>query len=412
MMDHKRRRPRVLVLSMYYRPEPNFITGDVVDALAAEADVTVLTALPSYPTGKIYAGFPSMRPLRTREGDVTIWRIPHVIDRSTSPIRRAISYLSFAVVASLLAPFLGRPDVIWVYHTPFTTAVAALPVRWMRRSRLVYTIADLWPESFIASGIMRPGCVFDALYAYSTWIVRQADEIVCSTRGTLERYAREGVPRNRLHYVPVWTDGTTVARSECSVDARNIVYAGNLGPAQSLESLVLAAAQLQREGLDVTVDIYGTGAAETKIKDLARSTGATNVVFHGRVTASEAFAASQRAMAQVVSLRKSQVFERTVPSKLFAAMAAGTPILAGLQGEPLQDALASGGAFAYNTDDPRSLAEAIRRLVRLTAEERAAISRALQQHYENHYAHGKLVGRYRAILLRGHSSTTRTAYGL
>jgi colanic acid biosynthesis glycosyl transferase WcaI len=387
------------VLTHYYRPEPNFITADVAEALSERAYVTVVTTQPSYPTGRVHPGFHGARVTRRVENGVKVWRVPHVIDRSTSPWRRGLSYGSFAMGAAFLAPFLGRADVIWVYHTPFTTALAALPVKRLYGARLVYTSADLWPESFVASNVMGPGRALDALYAYSRWILRFADDIVCSTRGTLERYAEDGVPRERLHYIPVWTEGIPEVATPAGVSSRAIVYTGNIGPAQGLESVVRAATLLLHAGADVHFAFYGTGSEEQALRELAKSLGATNVHFHGRVSASEAFEASARALAQIVSLRDSPSFEKTVPSKLFTAMAAGTPILAGLHGEALATATATGGAIPYDSGDAASLARAVTDLLDRPASERERMGQVLRDHYRFNYGRNALIARYRELLL-------------
>jgi colanic acid biosynthesis glycosyl transferase WcaI len=398
----QRQRPHVLVLTYFYRPEPNFITADVAEALAERADVTVIAPQPNYPDGRVYPGYPAWRPQRRVENGVTVWRVPHLLDRSKSPAQRALSYGSFTAAAALLAPFVSRADLVWVYHTPFTTALAALPVRLVRRSRIVFTSADLWPESFNATGVMRPGRVVDWSFAYSRWVTRLADAIICSTRGTLERYAADGYPRDRLFHVPVWTEGTPTTSDpvDASRATPTIVYAGNLGPAQALECVVEAAALLRRAGVTVEFDVYGTGSSENELRDLATRTGATNVRFHGRVSAAQAFAASRHALAQIVSLRQTPSFDMTVPSKLFTAMAAGSPILAGLRGESLDIAMASGGAVSYESDNPESLVRAIRSLLAMPTEQRQRMSDALQARHRLHYDRRALIGRYRQILLR------------
>src|SRR5436305_1120071 len=98
------RRPRILIITMYYLPEPNFITADVARALTAVGDVTVITAHPNYPYGRFYPGTRFWRPTRSVENGVTVWRLPFVPDHSSSVLRRGFSYLSFALIAGVFAP--------------------------------------------------------------------------------------------------------------------------------------------------------------------------------------------------------------------------------------------------------------------------------------------------------------------
>jgi glycosyltransferase involved in cell wall biosynthesis len=408
----------VLVLSMYYRPEPNFITGDVADALAARGPVTVIAAHPNYPLGHFYEGVRRpWLPQRTTENGVVVWRLPLFPDRSRSKLRRLVSYLSFALLAVLFAPFVGgRPHTVWVYQTPFTTALAALWFKWVHRARLVFTCADLWPESFSATGVVSSGAVMRASFAYSRWINRRADRIVCSTRGTLERFARDGVPRERLCYVPVWVDGSPrgpvpEARPEEAGGEHSIVYAGNLGPAQALETVVHAAAELRRRGAPVRVDFYGSGGSEDELRALAAGLGAGNVHFHGRVEAAAAFAASERAFAQLVSLRASPLFRMTIPSKLPFAFAAGAPVLYGLEGEPAELAAASGGSLAFDSAEPASLVAAVEALLATPPTERAAMRHRLRAFFAEHFSPDALLAEYEKILdpVPAHARARRVA---
>src|SRR5688500_4580045 len=119
------KRPRLLVLSQHYRPEPNFICADVAESLSDLFDVVVVTAHPNYPTGKFYPGTRFWTISRSVENGVTVWRIPMFPDHSLSQFRRGFSYLTFAVLSAVVALIVApRPAAIWVYHGPFTTILA------------------------------------------------------------------------------------------------------------------------------------------------------------------------------------------------------------------------------------------------------------------------------------------------
>ncbi|MBA2686611.1 MAG: glycosyltransferase family 4 protein [Gemmatimonadaceae bacterium] len=393
------RRSKILVLSLHYKPEPNFITADVAEAWAAKGSkVTVITVHPNYPTGKFYPGTNPWRITRTVLNGVTIWRLPYYTDHSLSPVRRALSYVSYAVVAGILAPLIGgRPDTVWAYHGPFMTALPALFFKWIYGSRLIYTCADLWPESFVASNLSLPRPAMRLLYAYSRWINKQADILLCSTRGTAERYEKDGVSADKLQYVPVWVEGISdiqLTESAGTSGIPNIVYAGNLGAAQPVECLVRAASILQKAGVEVIVDIFGSGNRERELREIVERDGVANVHFHGRVSPQRAFEASARATAQVVFLRPSPLFRMSVPSKLSFCFAAGTPLLYGLEGESARIAAETGGAIPFVAEDPASLVAAIRKLLATPPPEREAMRGRLRSYYENNFAREALLDQY------------------
>ncbi len=396
------RRKRFLVLTQYYHPEPNFITADVAEALAREADVTVVTAHPNYPRGEFYPGARYHRIQRSRVNGVTVWRVPMIPDHSLSPLRRALSYISFTVMAAIVSiAVAGRPDTVWVYQTPFTTGLAGLWFKLVLRTRLVFTCADLWPESFAAAGVVRSGLVMRVMAAYNRAINRAADLIICSTRGTMERFRADGVPADRLAVIPVWIGGVgeLAARvGEPPAAPRRIVYAGNLGPAQKLDTLIEAAARLQQAAVPVEFDLYGSGSSEAELKALAERLGATNVRFHGRVALEEAFGASSSALAQIICLQPSALFRMTVPSKLFSAFAAGAPLLYGLEGDAAALAAESRGGIAFEASDPDTLVRAVAHLLELSPEERSGMRRNLRDFFATHFDPDLLEERYRELL--------------
>ena len=396
------KRRRVLVLTQVYHPEPNFITAEVAESLAADSDVTVVTGHPNYPWGRFYPGTRFLAIEKSSMNGVTVWRVPFYPDHSLSAFRRAISCLSFAVSASIVAPFVaGKPDTVWVYHGPFTTGLASLFFKFVYRSRIVFTCADRWPESFGATGMVKSRIVMSIASLYNRTLNRAADLIVCATHGTLRHFREEGIPSENLTMIPVWvaqTEELGASLPEERPEAINIVYTGNLGPAQSLHTVILAAAILQNEGSPVRFDIYGTGASEEKLRALAEQERATNVTFHGLVTVAEAFGASARALAQIIILQPSPLFSGTIPSKLFSAFAAASPILYGLQGESAELTAASGAGIPFASGDPQSLVDAVKTLLAITPANRQEMRLRLRRYFAENFDPAKLKARYASIL--------------
>jgi glycosyltransferase involved in cell wall biosynthesis len=396
-----RGRPSLLVLTQYFHPEPNFITQAVAEALAETHDVTVVAAHPNYPSGHFARGTPFWRPVGTVERGVVVWRVPLFPDHGTSIVRRAVSYLSFAFVASLVAPFVcPRPATVWVYNTPFTTPLAALWFRFVIGARVVFTAADLWPESFAATGVVRDGVILRFAAWYSRAINRVAHDVICVTRGIAARYARDGIPADRLHVVRVWVDGCPDEAIAPAPEgqAPRIIYAGNLGAAQPIETVVRAAALLEAAGKGVAFDIFGTGVDEPRLRALAASLGVRSVVFHGAVPPSQAFAASAAATAQIVTLRPSPLFRMTVPSKLYFCFGAAAPILFALEGEGHDLVAGAGGGIAFEALSAESLRDAIESLLSRDAQERRAMSECLVARYNQEFRKSVLLRRYQELL--------------
>lgn len=401
-------RKGILVISLHYTPEPNFIAPDVARALSADADVTVITAFPNYPFGRFYDGRRHFLPRKTIEDGVTIWRVPMIPDRSKSKLRRLLVYGSFTIAATVVAPFVvDSASAVWVYNTPPTAGLAALWFKAINGARVVFTYADLWPESFIATGVSKPGPIVTFFFVFRKWLNTLADEIIGSTRGTVQRFLEDGVPSPRLHYLPVWVQGIKETSPESRDDPPRIVYAGNMGPAQNLDVVIAAAAELQRRGSAVRFDLYGSGTEDERLKKLAQESGALNVVFHGRVDPDVAFHASSRALAQLVTLRPDPMFDMTLPSKLAFSFAAGAPVLYSLRGEAAAVAEQSGAGFYFGENDSDTLVAHIKYLLALGSEEKAALGQRLREYYRVEFSSAMLLERYRAIILGPESRHTR-----
>jgi colanic acid biosynthesis glycosyl transferase WcaI len=390
---------RILLLTFHYRPEPNFITADVAERLAREGyTVTVVTAHPNYPLGQFYDSVTSLWPARSEEGGVTVWRVPFLPDHSKSKLRRFLAYGSFTLAAGLLAPFVEpSPELVWVYNAPFTTGAAALWFRYVRGAKVAFMCPDLWPESFEAAGVAPPRPILRLMWAYSRWINRQADLLVATTRGMFERYAADGYPAAQMRLLPLWVDVELEApggAKERDPSPPRLVYAGNHGPAQALDVILRGLRRLKDEGVEVEVDFYGAGSERESLRALASELRLTGIHWKGRVSQEEVRRASASATAQIVHLTPSPLFSMTVPSKLAFCLAAGRPVLAGLVGEALDVAKESGGAVTFTAGSDEDFARAVREVLAMSPEERAAIGDEGRRYFDENLHPVKLLEHY------------------
>lgn len=408
------KRPRLLVLTQYYRPEIAFITADVAEAMTTEWDVTVVTAQPNYPFGRLLPGWGGVLPRRSVEGDVAVWRLPLWPYHGNSLVGRAACYGTFAAAATAAVPLLGgAPDLVWVYQTPFTTPLAALWPQWVGGAKVIHTSADLWPESLLAAGVARDGGLVGALQGYRRFINRRADHIVCATAGMLERYAEEGIPRERLTHIPIWIEGVgPLADPPPAGEVPRVVYVGNIGPAQQLDCVLDAAELLRASGVQVRFELYGAGAMDERLRDEVRRRGLSGVTLPGAVPPERAFALSATADLLLVPLRADPRFIHTVPSKLGFCLGAGRPVLAGLHGESRRVAEASGAAWVFDPADPASLARAVTEALATPAARRAEMGRAGRAYFERHFERSRLVERYRALFHAVRTGTSQPREGV
>jgi len=169
-----------------------------------------------------------------------------------------------------------------------------------------------------------------------------------------------GITVTEGDYLPQFADGLFDSLPAAPVnDALNLVFAGNIGKVQGVETLIRAAALLRNE--PIRWHILGDGAnlptCEALVSELSLS---DTVTLYGRRPLADMPAFYAMADAMLVSMRNDISVNDTLPGKVQSYMAAGKPILGSIAGEtPLIVAEAGGGvcrggARVYAQRKPRS----------------------------------------------------------
>ncbi|MEJ6002173.1 glycosyltransferase family 4 protein [Paucibacter soli] len=383
---------RVLLLSQHYWPE-SFAINEVAAALSDQGcQVTVLTGKPNYPEGQVFPGYRVRGVQREHHQACEIVRVPLLPRGQGGALRLALNYLSFIVAASLLGPWAlrGRSfDVILVYGTsPVLQALAAIALKRIKRVPLVTWVQDLWPESLELTGYVRSKRLLAATAVVVAWIYRRCDLLLVQSRGFMEPVqALAGSTPVRYHPNP----GRALApRSPGAMPALGggfkIVFAGNLGRAQGLHT-VLQAAQLLGPESDIRWVLVGSGARLDWLAEQVRLRGLElQVLLPGRFDPAQMPAIYEQADVLLVSLGRNPALSRTIPSKLQEYLGAGRPVLAALDGEGAMLVNESGAGLACPAEDAAALAAAAQQLQRCSAAERAAMAEAGRRCYEEQFA--------------------------
>ena len=370
---------RVLILSQWYAPEPH--AGRVVslaEGLALKGhEVTVVTGFPNYPQGHLYSGYSlSWRQWEETNG-VRLLRLPLYPDQSRSILKRSLNYLSFSASSMALAPALTRDfDVLWAF-----TALVGIPAMWIafwKRVPFVMDIADLWPETLIATGMFREGLVTNALARLGNAVYARADRLTIQNHGFINNLVEKGIPRCKLHVVDNIADSSiyrplepdpALGRKFGLEGKFNLMFAGTMGLGQGLGSLIRAAVLLKSER-QVQFVFIGAGADLDRTKALAHELGTENVLFLPQQPADRIAEFFAHAGALLVHLRKDPLFECMVPSKTQSSLACGKPILMALNGEGAHLIDEAEAGLTCPPDDPRALAETVLKLVAMPRTER------------------------------------------
>jgi glycosyltransferase involved in cell wall biosynthesis len=387
-------RVRVLVVSQYFWPE-GFRINDVVTSLqGAGCEVVVLTGQPNYPSGRIAEGFSAFGAGRDRRtAAFEIFRVPLIPRGSGGAIGLIFNYLSFVVMGCVLGPFLLRGqrfDVIFVYGvSPILQAIPAILLKWLKRAPLVVWVQDLWPQSLEVTGFVRNRWLLGAIAAVTHWIYRRADLVLGQSRAFVETL-RPMSGATPVAYHPNPGDLASAAPQADEAPALrigpgfNVVFAGNLGVAQALPTLMAAAKALVDEP-DIRFVLIGDGSRRPWVEAEIARLGLSNVSLPGRFPPEAIPAILAQASVLLVSLNRSEILAQTVPSKVSTYLAAGRPIIASLDGEGAQVVEEAGAGRACPAEDTVALVAAIRELKALPDAARAAMGQSGRAYFDRHF---------------------------
>ena len=387
---------RVLLLTQLFQPEPNHLKGL---AFAKELNtrghnVQVLTGFPNYPGGRFYKGYKVSPVFKEIIEGVTVIRIPHYPSHDSSGIKRIISYISFAACASIWGIFhIQKPDIVHVYQGPGTLAIPAVIMALLLRIPFVLDIQDMWPESVMSSGMLRMPFASSILHTLSKWTCKHARRIIVLSKGYKRVLIDRGVPGSKIDVIYNWCPEDQPKATSTPFDdafqqykGLKIIYAGNLGPFQRLDTVIKAASIVQDTATAVIFYLIGDGVQYEQLKQLASELNVSNVKFIPRQTVSVINRLMQQADALLIHLKNDSLTFIGIPQKTQAYLFAGRPILVGVNGDCAELVKVAGAGIAFEPENPTSLADAVKNLALMSKRERNKIAVCGKQFYHNKLA--------------------------
>lgn len=396
---------KIAIVSQYFPPDkPGRIADELSQELARRGhSVRVLTAFPHYDTGKVPPEYRQrLRHVESR-GAVRVRRVPIIASHSSSAIGRIANYLSFPSSARSAASFVKDADVIYVHGTPATAAHVAY--LWSKRFGIpyLYHVQDIWPESVTGSGFL-PGPVGKfADRAISRWLRKvyaTAAAVVAIAPSAQKLFVDRGASADRVHLVYNWARDSKVAASspQGSRQGLTLLYAGNLGALQDLETVLKAAARMD-DLKDLRLLIAGAGVLEGRLKELTNELGLQDrVKFLGKVHPDDIVGVYEQADFQIVSLKKLDIFAGTIPSKFQAGLAHQVPVITTVAGDVSHLVVDNRLGIAAEPENVDSLEDAFRRAYATTSEERQAFRERARDFYNAHLTKERAVTSIETIL--------------
>ncbi len=396
-------KPRVLLLTQWFDPEPTFKGLVFARELVLQGfEVEVVTGFPNYPGGKVYPGFNIRWIQRELIDGVEVTRLPLYPNHDQSAIKRVLNYASFAASALFYGLFIAkRADVMYAYHPPLTVGIAASLIRGVRCIPLVYDIQDMWPDTLRATGMLNNQLALSLVGRVCDWLYRRVDQVVVLSPGFKRLLMKRDVPESKIEVIYNWADEFALSTPTGTLnpsfpgrDRFKIVFAGNMGKAQALDAVLQAAEILQVRGSRVCFVLLGGGVEVPRLKERTNALALDNVVFLPAVPMAEVGTVLSAADALLVHLRKDPLFEITIPSKTQAYMAVGRPLLMAVNGDSADLVTQSNSGMTAESENPVALADAAQSLANMPLDQLQAMGSRARQFYQERLGLAVGAGRF------------------
>ena len=336
-------------------------------------DVQVLTGFPNHPDGVIPPEYRRhfrrmvYREQVERVKVVRSWLLPFPNRKS---YERILNYSSFFASAAIIGSFLEQPEVVIASSPQLLVGLSGWWIARLKRARFVLEVRDLWPESLVAVGAGNPNSfLYRALSRIAGFLYRKADHIVVVTPAFREHLIRySGVPAEKISVVTNGVETQLFAPRKPDNEIRRVLNAegkfvasfiGTLGIAQGLETVISAAEKLQTTHPNILFAIVGDGAERERLVNIVTAKNLRNVRFvpqqrHEKIP--DYIAASDVCL---TLLRKSEVFETVIPTKMLEFMSCARPVIVGVAGQAKQIVEQSGAGICIEPETVDELCEAI-----------------------------------------------------
>jgi len=255
-------------------------------------DVTVLTALPNYPTGKIFDEFQGLKESWDKENQILRTSIKP--SRKKSAVRRLYTYLTFlysATSGNKKHFKRGEFDIVFASSPPLFAALAGVDIARYHKAKFVFDIRDLWPDIAASMGMMNkfslPYFWLDSIHYR---IISAADFVSVTTETDVELIKSKGYPENQIAFIPNGANTNTFFRIP-DVEIKNernrlglsdkfvICYSGSLNQGMNEVNSFVPLMEKLRNHQDITLLLVGDGENLGEIKSNAKAKNLESIRF-------------------------------------------------------------------------------------------------------------------------------------
>ncbi len=369
-------------------------------------EVTVVTGFPSHPTGIVPAEYKGKWIQEEITGGIRIIRTKKFNTPNRGIFLRLLNHFSMAVSTFIVTVFdRSYYDAVICSSPPLFIGLSALLLKFIKRTPFVFEARDLWPQQAIDLGIIKSKIAIYFSRALENSLYRNAEHIVVVAKGSVDELSRRGIDPEKISLVRNGVllhnfDEPPDIRHELSFREKFIIsYIGTFGASQGLMTLLTAAKPLKERGReDIHFLLVGDGVERESLSEFQNHAGLTNVTIMSAQPFERVPAIYKASDILVVSLRKVPLFARTIPSKLYEAMAASVPVLGLVEGECGTIIQEAGCGFIVEPENSIALANEIERISAIPKGQLASLGKCGRRWVEKNAERSLLARDYLEIL--------------
>lgn len=378
--------------------------------MARGAEVTVFTGMPNRPEGRIHPAY------RRRLACSEDWEgiRTHRSWLYTSPrsgIGRTIANnASFMLTSGVSGAIQANGlDVLIASSPPFFPHISGYAVSRLRKLPLVLEVRDLWPDYLVGMGVIRSGSVAArTLFGTERWLLRRASAVTVVTESFRNRMIEKGVEPRCATVLPNGVDTAFYRRRTDAPppfsalapdpDSFTVGYLGNFGAGQALEAILRAAALVRRRDSRARFILAGDGPEGDRLRSSAQQPGMDRVTIHPPISKELTPSFYNHCDLLLVPLAPVPIFQETVPSKIFEALACERPVLASLEGEARRIVEHSGGGWSVEPGNPEAIAAGILKAAGTSESERRRMGKNGRSFVSQEFSRTVIADRYLELL--------------
>lgn len=396
---------KILVISQYFTPE-NFRINDLIFSLKERGHhIEVLTGKPNYPKGEYFEGYSWSGPSEEEIQGVKVYRSNLIPRKNGGGVRLFLNYFSFVFFGFFkVFKIKGNFDKVFIFApSPITVGILGILAAKKFKCKSYLWVNDLWPESVRVAGGISSKIVLGLINVMTKMIYKYTDQILVQSPKFIDYIKKQNVKEDKLIYYPYYAeDFYKVVNSKKSIkdqlpDGFNVLFAGNIGVAQSFDTIVDAFEILKDH--DINLIVLGEGRDKSRIIELLNLRGISNKFYflgsHPPEKMADYFACAD---ALLITLKKADILSYTIPAKLQSYLACGKPIIGALDGIGKQIIMDSRSGFCSDAENYQSLSDNLLLMMNTSSDERIKMGKFGLDYFNVHFSKEKLLQELESIL--------------